>query len=109
MVLTYERPKLRSDLRVSPQGVAEGATFVVKDPATGRFFRLRQAEQFIAQPLGGSAPLDVIPQRFEQKFGAPLSPATVREFVGYLRRLRPLEASGARRVPRADPRGTCLG
>ena len=55
-MLTLERPKLRSDLRVSPQGVAEDATFVVKDPATGRFFRLRQAEQFIAQQLDGSAP-----------------------------------------------------
>src|SRR5256885_15518388 len=86
MVLTYERPKLRSDLRVSPQGVAEGATFVVKDPATGRFFRLRQAEQVIAQQFDGSAPLDVIPQRREQKFGAPLAPETLTGFVEQLRR-----------------------
>src|SRR6058998_1487613 len=109
MVLTYERPKLRSDLRVSPQGVAEGATFVVKDPATGRFFRLRQAEQFIAQQLDGSAPLDVIPQRFEQKFGAPLAPETLREFVEYLRRLGLLETEGPRAEPRADPRRTFRG
>ena len=109
MVLTYERPKLRSDLRVSPQGVAEGATFVVKDPATGRFFRLRQAEQFIAQQLDGSVPLDVIPQRFEQKFGAPLAPETLREFVEYLRRLGLLETEGPRAEPRADPRRTFRG
>src|SRR5437899_4974892 len=109
MVLTYERPKLRSDLRVSPQGVAEGATFVVKDPATGRFFRLRQAEQFIAQQLDGSAPLDVIPQRFEQKFGAPLAPETLREFVEYLRRLGLLETESPRAGLRADPRRTFRG
>ena len=109
MVLTYERPKLRSDLRVSPQGVAEGATFVVKDPATGRFFRLRQAEQFIAQQFDGSAPLDVIRQRCEQKFGAPLAPETLREFVEHLRRLGLLETESPRAGLRADPRRTFRG
>src|SRR5437867_11083582 len=109
MVLTYERPKLRSDLRVSPQGVAEGATFVVKDPATGRFFRLRQAEQFITQQLDGSASLDVIKQRFEQKFGAPLAPETLEEFVERLRRLGLLETESSRAGHRADPRRTFRG
>src|SRR5438128_4360321 len=109
LVLTLERPKLRSDLRVSPQGVAEDATFVVKDPATGRFFRLRQAEQFIAQQLDGSAPLDVIKQRFEQKFGAPLAPETLKEFVERLRRLGLLETESSRAGHRADPRRTFRG
>src|SRR3989441_13187754 len=106
MVLTYERPKLRSDLRVSPQGEAEGATFVVKDPATGRFFRLRQAEQFIAQQLDGSAPLDVIKQRFEQKFGAPLPPETLKEVVEHLRRLGLLVTERSRAGHGSDPRRT---
>src|SRR5438128_548205 len=109
LVLTLERPKLRSDLRVSPQGVAEDATFVVKDPATGRFFRLRQAEQFIAQQLDGSAPLDVIKQRFEQKFGAPLAPETLKEFVEHLRRLGLLETESSRAGYGAGPRRTFRG
>ena len=108
-MLTLEHPKLRSDLRVSQQGVADDATVVVKDPATGRFFRLRQAEQFIAQQLDGSAPLDVIKQRFEQKFGAPLAPETLKEFVEHLRRLGLLETESSRAGYGAGPRRTFRG
>ena len=50
--------QLRSDLVVSRQDTTAGAVFVVKDPATGRFFRLREAEHFIARQLDGSTPLE---------------------------------------------------
>ena len=33
---------------------------VVKDPATGRFFRFKEPEYFIAQQLDGSTTLEVI-------------------------------------------------
>ena len=83
--------KLRSDLRVSRQTTAEGVSFVVKDPATGRFFRLREPEYFIAHQLDGVTPLSVVRQRVEEKFGAPVSLKTIVPFIKSLRRLRLLE------------------
>ncbi len=86
-----EQPRVRSDLRVSEQNAQDGTTFVVKDPATGRFFRFGPAEHFIAQQLDGATPFEAVRHRFEQKFGTPLSPESVGEFVNTLRRLGLLE------------------
>jgi hypothetical protein len=58
MVVTSELPKLRSDLSQSRQETAEGIVFVLKDPVTGRYFRFREAEEFIAQQLDGATPLE---------------------------------------------------
>lgn len=69
------QPKLRSDLIVSPQG----DSFVVKDPATGRFFRFGEVEHFIARQADGSTPAEVIRQRTEERFQAPLAPASVKD------------------------------
>ncbi|MCI0371376.1 MAG: hypothetical protein L0214_08335, partial [candidate division NC10 bacterium] len=102
-------PKLRNDLLVSRQGTADGPVFVVKDPATGRFFRFREAEHFIAQQLDGSTPPEVIRQRVEDRFGAAVSPETLGQFIGKLRHLGLLEAEGAEPGPRAAPRGRVRG
>jgi putative peptide zinc metalloprotease protein len=45
------KPKLRGDLVISQQETKEGTGFVVKDPANGRFFRLKEIEHFIARQL----------------------------------------------------------
>lgn len=85
---------LRSDLVVSQRGTPAGTVSVVKDPATGRFFSLREAEHFIAQQLDGSTPLDVIRQRVGEKFGSSLPRGTLEQFIETLRRLGLLEAQG---------------
>ncbi|MGH7409689.1 MAG: hypothetical protein ACREJ6_01305 [Candidatus Methylomirabilis sp.] len=64
--------KLRSDLVISHQAQDGQSIYIVKDAATGRFFRLREPEYGIAQWLDGSTSLDVIRRRVEEKFGAPL-------------------------------------
>ena len=43
--------RLRSDLVFSTQQTPEGLFHIVKDPATGRFFRFREAESFILKQL----------------------------------------------------------
>jgi hypothetical protein len=45
------KPKLRGDLVISQPETKEGTGFVVKDPTTGRFFRLKEIEHFIARQL----------------------------------------------------------
>lgn len=81
------QPKLRSDVIVSPQG----DSFVVKDSATGRFFRFGEVEHFIARQADGSTPAEVIRQRTEERFQAPLAPASVKTFIEKLQRLGLLE------------------
>jgi len=97
MVVTPELPKLRSDLRQSRQETAEGAAFVLKDPVTGRYFRFREAEQFIAQQLDGTTPLEVVGQRAEAHLGQPCPTDTLKGFVDRLQQFGLLESQTAAR------------
>src|SRR5215813_14188484 len=100
MAVTEELPKLRSDLRQSRQETAEGAVFVLKDPVTGRYFRFREAEQFIAQQLDGTTPLEVVGQRAETHFGQPCPTDTLKGFVDRLQKFGLLESqTDARQSP----------
>ncbi len=78
--------RLRRDLVVSAQETKEGKIFVLKDRASGRFFRLREPEHFIVEQLDGATPLEVIRRRVEERFGATLAPRAIEQFVGYLQR-----------------------
>jgi len=86
-VMTVPR-KLRKDLTVSEQPAAEERIFVVKNPITGAFFRLREAEWFIAGQCDGATSLEVIRQRAEEKFGAALSIESLAVFVNNLEKNR---------------------
>src|SRR5437016_3217177 len=77
-------PKLRNDLRISRHVTAAGTSFVVKEPASGNFFRLGEAEYFIAQHFDGKTPLETVRQRVEEKFDASLSSETLRAFINEL-------------------------
>jgi multidrug resistance efflux pump len=89
------RPKLRDDLLLSRQAEDEGGAFVVKNPASGRFFRFRAVEGFILNQLDGLATLDVVRNRVEEKFAAPLPSATLDQFITRLDRLGLLEGARA--------------
>jgi putative peptide zinc metalloprotease protein len=90
-----ENPKLRSDLVISQQETKAGTGFVVKDPATGRFFRLKEVEYFTARQLNGSTPLDALRESVEQKFGVTFTAETLEQFIQTLGRLGLLEKDGA--------------
>src|SRR2546425_2547137 len=91
MATTLEQPRVRSDLRVSEQTVEGRTVFVVKDPATGRFFRFGPTEHFLVQQFDGATSFDAVQSRFEEKYGTPLPRENVGEFVDTLRRLGLLE------------------
>src|SRR5258705_9381995 len=73
--------QLRNDLLVSRHGRADGAFFVIKDPATERYFRFGETEHFIAQQLDGSTPVETVRQRVEGRFGATLAPEMLERFI----------------------------
>jgi predicted metal-dependent enzyme (double-stranded beta helix superfamily) len=83
---------LRRDLVFRRQESDEGVVFVVEDPASGRFFRIGEVEQFIARQLDGSTRLDTVRRRVEERFGASLAPETLQEFIAELRSRRLFEA-----------------
>jgi putative peptide zinc metalloprotease protein len=104
-------PKLRTDLIMSRQETREGVFFIVKDPQTRQFFRLREAEHFIAQQLDGATPLERVRHTVEQHFSAALAPETLTRFSDHLQRLGLLETDGTPRSAPAGPgrvRGTLL-
>src|SRR5262245_19756463 len=88
--VTQELPKLRTDLVISRQAGA----VVLKDPATGRFFRFGEAEHFITSQLDGTTPLAVVRTRAGEEFGSLPDSGVVEKFVESLKRLGLLEADG---------------
>ncbi len=93
-------PKLRNDLTVSEQPTDGETVFVVKVPVTGQFFRLREAEWFIARQCDGTTPVEMIRQRAEEKFGAALTLESLSAFVKILEKAGVLETEPAARKNR---------
>jgi multidrug resistance efflux pump len=92
---------LRNDLVVSRQEAPDGVAYVIKLPESGRFFRLKEAEYFIARQLDGSTSLEEIRSRAEARFGAGVPPAVLERFVARLRLIGLLQ--GARQAQAASP------
>src|SRR5439155_19876000 len=95
--------KLRSDLELRPQGINAGAALVVKDRLSGQFFRFREAEEFILRQLDGTASMDVVQRRTEEKFGAALAPEELAAFVKTLDQNGLLEADSGKVGPPRRP------
>lgn len=102
-------PKLRSDLDRRRQTTAKGATFVVKDPVNGEFFRLQAAEGFIAEQLDGQTPLEEIQRRVENTFHAKLELQTLLDFVKTLDRNGLLETEQTAQASQHKAQGRLAG
>ncbi|HXF96266.1 MAG TPA: efflux RND transporter periplasmic adaptor subunit [Gemmatimonadales bacterium] len=86
MTATETRPKLRTDLVVSRQDTPEGPCFVLKDPLTRRFFRLKAAEYAVARRLDGVSPLDAVARQAGAELGVDATAEALAPFVEQLRR-----------------------
>jgi putative peptide zinc metalloprotease protein len=84
-------PKFRHDLVVSEQDARGQASFVIKDPETGRFLRFGEAEHFIARQLDGKTPLTEVQARVAEKFGATNRLESLEGFIERLRKAGLLE------------------
>jgi len=93
-------------LTVSRLETADGGVLIVKHPVSGRFYRFREAERFIAEQLDGETPLDVIRERTEEQFGASLGADTLKAFVQNLDKIGLLDTGkpAAKREPGRGPR-----
>lgn len=100
--------RLRSGLEVSEQRAGEVTVFVVKDPASGRIFRLPETAYFIARQLDGETAPAEIRTRVEKKFGAVPSPEELEGYLLQLRSLGLLEGAAAPKGPAGRVRGDLL-
>ena len=102
-------PKLRSDLDRRVQITPSGSVLVIKNPVSGEFFRLQEAEGFIVEQLDGVTPLNVLKGRVEKKFGASLAPEKLTAFIKTLDRNGLLETQTNGHKPRPKQPGRFAG
>jgi putative peptide zinc metalloprotease protein len=84
-------PRYREDLIESQQKFEGKTYFVIKDPLTSKFFRIKEYEHFITQKLDGKTSLEKVKEEFEKNFQILLPPETLEQFVGRLKELGFLE------------------
>jgi len=74
-------PKFRDDLIISQQEFEKVTYYVIKDPITRKFFRIKEFEYFITQNLNGETPPQQIAQRFKKHFNIQLPQDTLDKFI----------------------------
>jgi putative peptide zinc metalloprotease protein len=94
--------KLREDLVVSRQSSDGTTSFVLKDPASGRFFRFRELEYLIAQQFDGDTSPERLQQRVQEQLGSPFSRENLEQFRKRLDGLGLLETE-VPETPHAPP------
>ena len=104
-VATCALPARRPDLVIRALG--EDGRYVVKDPKTGEFFQIGEAEQFLLEQLDGTRDADAIRAAFEEKFGEPLPEDDLYGFLESVREQGLLQSAGdgaGADLPRTAPR-----
>jgi putative peptide zinc metalloprotease protein len=90
-------PKFRDDLIVSRQEFEKVVYYVIKDPVTQKFFRVKEFEYFIAQNLDGKTSPEEITEKFSARFSIPLPLDTLNKFIQRLESLGFLESEASER------------
>ena len=84
-------PKFRDDLIISRQEFEKTIYFIIKDPITNKFFRVKELEYFIAKRLDGKTSPEEITQSFQDHFHIRLPLETLEKFIRNLKNLGFLE------------------
>ncbi|NIP41877.1 MAG: hypothetical protein GWO41_15230 [candidate division Zixibacteria bacterium] len=93
--MDVKQPRLREDLIISEQVQAGQTVYIVKDPQSNRYFRLREPEYFLASSLDGKKTPEEISSEFNERFGMSITPEQLNAFIDSLERKNFLETSKA--------------
>ncbi len=77
-------PKLRQDLVVSEQASDGTAVYILKDPITFRYFRVRELEYFLVRQFDGATDYDTVAARVRDKFNVEISAQDVQQFAAHI-------------------------
>lgn len=95
--MSIARPRLRADLRFVEQVYRGEASFVVKDPATKKYFRFRPAEALVVRCFDGTRTFTEVASALVDR-GVRVSAGAVEAFARSLTSLGLLERSLAERT-----------
>jgi putative peptide zinc metalloprotease protein len=89
--MVRSHPKFREDLIISQQEFEKVTYYVIKDPITQKFFRVKEFEYFITQNLDGRTSPGEVAQEFQKHFNIRLPLDTLSKFIHRLETLGFLE------------------
>lgn len=92
--------KFRDELNISEQEALGKKVYVIQDKLTGKFYRLKEMEYYIARQLDGSTGCDEIASRFTEKFDSKVSSQTIEKFVNQLYASGMLIKPGQEEIPK---------
>jgi multidrug resistance efflux pump len=98
--MVSELPKLKPTLVISRQKTGQESVWVIKDPASGRFFRFGPIEGFILERFDGKCTAEELCTATQNSFGAALSLRNLEGFAAKLGRLGLLEQPAAANGPK---------
>ncbi len=84
---------LRADLDISPQETAEGKVFVIRNPDSGKYYRFREKEFFLAGQFDGISDFEQIALKFEARFGEQPPIRAIEQFAAQLASIGLLQGS----------------
>ena len=90
-------PKFREDLIVSRQEFEKTTFYVIKDPITRKFFRIKEFEYFITSKLDGKTSPEQVVQSFQDRFQIQLPLETLDKFIRQMDSLGFLESEASER------------
>jgi len=83
--------KFRDDLIISQQEFEKTTYYVIKDPITHKFFRIKELEYFITRQLDGKTSPEEVVKSFQEHFHIQLPLETLEKFVQNLKNFGFLE------------------
>ncbi|MEW5702937.1 MAG: efflux RND transporter periplasmic adaptor subunit [Candidatus Zixiibacteriota bacterium] len=96
--MTDTLPRLRSDLVVHVEGGSPQPVYIIKDPLTGRFFRLRAPEHYLLTRADGQISLAEAIRQTEERFNIQLGHEAAAAFFARMERLLFFEGPAIERV-----------
>ncbi len=96
------RPKLKSNLIVSRQNDNGIDYYILKDPDSGRFFRLKEKEHYIATLFDSTRSFNDVAAAFHEKYQMELPAESVAKFCDRLTSLGLIETDGDK-APKLAP------
>ena len=89
--MAEEYPKLRKDLIVTSEIFEEKTYYVIKDPITKRFFRIKEPEYLILQRLDGKTSPEEIIRILKEQFDLILTSEILNRFISQVEKFGFLE------------------
>jgi hypothetical protein len=102
-------PKLRSDLIITSETEDEAVFYTVKEPLTGRFFRLRAPEYYLLSRADGETTAAKAAELTGERFGVKIPAAAAEAFFAKMERFLFFEGPGLERERPRLSRMTIVG